>query len=47
MYVYQIFNFLLWNEQKGKIESAKGEGRPSKKDAWSVKKNAITIFKSI
>jgi hypothetical protein len=34
--------FSLWSEQNGVIESAEGNGRPSKQDAWSVEKIAIT-----
>jgi hypothetical protein len=28
--------------KKGKLESTEEKGRPSKKDAWSVEKHAIT-----
>jgi hypothetical protein len=36
--------FLLWSEKKGEFKSAEGNGRPSKKDAWSVEKFSITCW---
>ena len=39
----QNFEFFYYGMNKnGKLESAEGKGRPSKQDAWSVEKNAIT-----
>jgi hypothetical protein len=32
------------NEKNGEFESIEGKGRPSKKDAWSVEKIAITLL---
>jgi hypothetical protein len=40
--MYKTLNFLLWNEQKGELESVEGNGRPSNKDAWSVETNVVT-----
>jgi hypothetical protein len=45
--MYKTLNFLLWNEQKGELESAEGNGRPSKQDAWSVEKISITWVKKL
>jgi hypothetical protein len=37
------FEFLtLECTKKGNLESGEGNGRPSKKDAWSVETNSIT-----
>jgi hypothetical protein len=40
--MYKNVHFWLWNEQKGDFKSAEGNGRPSKKVAWSEEKIVVT-----
>jgi hypothetical protein len=40
--MYKNVHFLLWSEQKGDINSAKGNGRPSKQAAWNEEKIVVT-----